>query len=516
MTNYTENTSRIMRNTMMLYIRMFILLVVSLFTSRLVINALGVTDYGVYNVVGGIVSMMTILNTSMSATIQRFLNYAEGGGCLIIQKQTFSASILVYILMCVVFVILAETIGLWFVNNKLVIPEDRMHAANCVYQFIILTTCVNFLSNPYNAVILANENMKVYAAVSVVEAVMKLVVAYAILKTVADKLIVYGALMLLVSFVVTTCYRRYCKRFYEEATFVHPINWSIFKKVLSFSGWTLFGSGADLVKDQGINVLLNLFFYPAVNAARGISLQINSVINQFFSGFYAAVKPQIVKYYASNDVDSLNKLIVQSGKISFFLILMVAMPIVIETPLLIRLWLGNVPDFVVAFSRLMIMISAIDAISSPLMTTANATGNIVLYQLTLGLLKLIVVPLTYVVLSFGFGPSAAFIVSLLISVICLIVRIVIVHSLVPSFSIKNFVANVLVRSFVVCFCSSILPVALHHLISNQWIRLPVVLTSSILITSGLIYSVGLTKDERRSVLDKIKNIFYMKQYESNI
>lgn len=506
-TNYTENTSRIMRNTMMLYIRMFVLLVVSLFTSRLVINALGVTDYGIYNVVGGVVSMMTILNTSMSATIQRFLNFAEGSGDLLMQKQTFSSSVLVYILLCVVFILFAETIGLWFVNCKLVIPEDRMLAANLVYQFIILSTGVNFLSNPYNAVILANENMKIYAAVSVVEAFLKLVVACVIIKTAGDKLIVYGALMLFVSLVVTSCYRGYCKQFYEEATFVRPINWSLFKKVLSFSGWTLFGSGADLAKDQGINVLLNLFFYPAVNAARGISLQVNSVINQFFSGFYAAVKPQIVKYYANNDMDSLNKLIVQSGKISFFLILLVAIPIMIETPLLIRVWLGNVPNFVVVFSRLIIIMSAIDAISAPLMTAANATGNIVLYQVTLGTLKLITVPLTYAVLSLGFGPSSAFVVSMSISVICLILRILIVNRLLPSFSVKNFVINVIARSFVVCVCSFLLPVVLHQMISNQWIRLVVVLLSSIFMTCSVIYCLGLSKDERHGLVDKIKSIF---------
>jgi len=511
-----DNNKRIARNTLMLYIRMFVLMIVSLFSSRLVFRALGVSDYGVYNVVGGVVAMASIFNSSMSSTVQRFLNFAEGKGDKDTSAKTFSSSVYVYLLLCLVFLVLAETIGLWFVNHKLVIPEDRMLAANVIFQFIIISACFRFMSNPYNAVILAHEEMGVYAIVSCVEAVLKLLVAIVLVYFSGDRLILYGALMLLSSVIIISCYRVYCKRHYVETSSIGRCDMESFKNILKFSGWTLFGSGADLAKDQGLNILLNLFFSPVVNAARGIALQLKGLVTQFFTSFYSAVKPQIVKYYASGEHKELVSLVIRSSKFSFYLLLMVALPAMLEAPFLVDLWLGEIPEYVVVFFRLLVIASAVDSMSSPLMTTANATGRIVLYQVTLGVLKLLTLPIAYVCLRLGMAPESVFVVTVGVSCVCLLVRLVIVKYLLPAFQLKRFFVEVLVVCALVTVTSSVVPVLLHVFVNHDILRFLLTVFSSIISSLLMISLLGLSKDERVFIFGKVKRFLFRNKDERNL
>lgn len=504
-TEYTENNKRILKNSIMLYFRTFVILVISLFTSRIVINTLGIVDYGIYNVVAGVVAMMTLLNTSMSGTIQRFLNYAEGREDIELQIKTFNSAFLVYLILCAIFVFLAETIGLWFLNNKLIIPADRMNTANWVYQFVIISSAVSFMSNPYNAVIISHERMNIYAYVSIIEASLKLLSAVLLMIIKTDKLFIYSVFMMSIAIVNTSMYRIYCKRHFVESHIIFAFDKQLFKQIFTFSGWTLFGSGSDMVKDQGGNILLNLFFTPAVNASRGVAMQINAISTQFFSNFYTAVKPQIVKYYAQKDEEHLFDLVIRSSKFSFYLIMLVAIPITFEAPFLINLWLGNVPEYAVSFFRLTILASAFSAISSPLMTTANATGKIVLYQTSIGCLKLLNLPISYIFLKLGYPPTSVFVIAASISALCLFARLLIVQYLLPSFPARQFINDVLLRVFCVATIA-IIPLMILKGICNEGITSSIsIIAMSIILSVLSIITLGINKNEKQHIINTVRS-----------
>ena len=322
----SNNNKRIAKNTLLLYIRMFFIMAVSLFTSRVILKNLGVEDFGIYNVVGGVVAMMGILNSAMSTSTTRYLTFELGKGDKERLKQVFSMCFTIYLLLSLAFLFLAETFGLWFLNTQLTIPENRLEAANWVYQFSVISCINTLLSNPYNAVLIAHEKMSVYAYISIAEVVLKLAVVYMLLIINYDRLVVYGALILIMSLLVTMMYRVYCIRHYKESIYRFYWEKPLFKQLLSYSWWNLFGAAAGIVKGQGLNVLLSMFFNPSVNAARGIAYQINTSITNFFTNFYTAVRPQITKYYAQNDLENMFKLVFRSSKFSFFLIFILSLP----------------------------------------------------------------------------------------------------------------------------------------------------------------------------------------------
>ena len=418
MSNNSVNNKRIAKNTLLLYVRMFFVMAVTLFTSRVVLATLGVTDFGIYNVVGGVVAMMGILNNAMAVSTQRYLTFELGRGDAVRLKQVFCMCLAIFVMLAVVVVVLGETVGLWFLNSKMTIPADRMVAANWVYQFSILACVASLIVTPYNAVIIARERMNVYAYVGILEVVLKLAVVYLLLVIPVDRLTTYGLLILLSQIVIAVIYMLYCTRHFAEARYRVYWDGSLFRELVSYSGWNLFGSAAGVVKGQGLNILLNMFFTPAVNAARGIAYQVNAAITQFFTNFYTAVRPQITKYYAQGDMEEMTKLIFRSSKMSFYLIMLISMPVIIEAPYIVSLWLGQLPEYVVPFTRLIIAISAIDAMASPLMTAAHATGHIRLYQSSVGTMVMLNIPVSYVFLRLGFPPLTVFYVSLAISVVC--------------------------------------------------------------------------------------------------
>lgn len=503
-TRSLNNNKRIAKNTLLLYFRMFFIMAVTLYTSRVVLKTLGVEDFGIYNVVGGIVAMMGILNGAMSVSTQRYLTFELGKGDMVRLKQVFSTCFLIYLLLSGIFLVLAETIGLWFLNNKLVIPEERMVAANWVYQFSIISCINTLMANPYNAVLIAREKMNIYAYISIVEVILKIVIVYLLLIIPFDRLVVYGGLFLCMSIIVTMIYRIYCIRHYEESRFQFYWDKPLFVQLMSYSGWNLFGSLSGLVKGQGLNILLNMFFSPAVNASRGIAYQINNAITQFFTNFYTAVRPQITKYYAQNDLENMFKLVFRSSKFSFYLIFLLSLPIIIETPYIIQLWLGQLPDYVVPFTRMIVLISAIDSMASPLMTTCHATGKIKLYQSVVGTLIICNVPISYCLLKFlDCSPNAVFAVSLFLSTIALFIRIWIVKHLISSFPVWGYIKDVLCLSVGIALLSAILPTALHLVLSTSFLSCCLVVAASVLSTLGFIYMLGLTLGEKKAIKEMI-------------
>lgn len=492
-----SNNKRIVKNTLMLYVRMFFIMIVTLYTSRVVLNVLGVDDFGIYNVVGGIVAMMGLLNSAMSSSIQRYYSFelGKGKGNLEQLKKTFSVSMYIYFLLCIIFVIVAESLGVWFLNNKLIIPEDRLVAANWVFQFSVLSIINQLLVNPFNATIIAHERMSIYAYVSILEAILRLVIVFVLPYIPVDSLALYGFLYFFMSLVISMIYRLYCLRNFEECKLHYYKDSKLFKELLSYCGWNIFGSSSALVKSQGLNILLNMFFNPSVNAARGIAYQINAAIQQFSSNFYTAVRPQITKYYAQGDLENMLMLVFKSSKWSFYLILFLSLPIIVETPYIVQLWLGQTPDYVITFSRLIIAITAVDGMAHPLMTTAHATGKIVLYQTSIGIATLLNLPISYVFLKLGFSPVSVFVISLIICILCLFIRLWIVYRLI-KFPVLKYIRDVFGKVIVISITSSLLPLFLKNCVPdgtiNSWIVMSSCLVSSLLV----IFIFGFDKNER--------------------
>ena len=509
MSSSSQNNKRIAKNTLMLYIRMFFIMAVTLYTSRVVLKALGVVDFGIYNVVGGVVAMMGLFNSAMSVATQRYLSFELGKGDRVRLKQVFSMCFTIFILLSLLILLLAETVGLWFLNAKLLIPPERMAAANWVYQYSILTCIAALFVAPYNAAIIAHEKMDVYAYVGIVEVLLKLGVVFLLESIPFDRLSSYGFLLFLAQLAVTGIYAVYSIRNYAECRYRFYWERPLFDELVSYSGWNLFGSLAALAKGQGLNILLNMFFNPAVNAARGIASQVNTAVTLFFTNFYTAVKPQVIKYYSQGDLTDMFKLVFRSSKMSFYLILLISLPIIIEAPFIIRLWLGQLPEYVVGFTRLIIVVSAIDALATPLMTAAHATGHIKLYQSLVGTMVILNVPVSYVFLKFGYSPYVVFHISIVISTACLFVRLWIVRRLMP-FPVKDYAVKVFGNSLLVGALAMILPVALHSLLDASLLGVAAVCLASVLSSCLCIYGIGLDRDERRFVVQTVRQKIFSK------
>lgn len=505
-----SNNKRIAQNTLMLYFRMLIIMLVTLYTSRVVLSTLGVVDYGIYNVVGGLVTMMGLLNGAMSVSTQRYLTYELGKGDILRLKQVFSICLTIFIILSLIVIVFSETFGLWFLYNKMVIPESRMVAASYVYQFSILACILSLITNPFNATIIAHEKMNVYAYVSILEVALKLGVVYLLLVIPTDRLITYGVLILASQFTVALCYIVYCWKNFSETHYCFYWDKPLFKELISYSGWNLYGSAAGLVKGQGLNILLNMFFNPAVNASRGIAYQINSAITQFFTNFYTAVRPQITKYYATGEINEMVKLVFRSSKFSFYLIMLISLPVILETPYIINLWLGQLPEYVVSFTRLIIIISAVDSMASPLMTTAHATGKIKLYQSSVGTVIILNLPISYLLLKLGGSPLTVFYVSLCISVSCLFLRLWIVRRLM-DFPVKQYITEVIGKCMLICILSLIIPLVTHIILPQSFFNVLIVCCICIFASMATIYAIGLDDNERRLVHKFLKKIILHKK-----
>lgn len=467
MTDTSTNNKRIAKNTLLLYFRMLFMMAVSLYTSRVVLNALGVEDFGIYNVVGGVVAMFSMLSGSLSSAITRFITYELGAGNRENLVKIFSSSVTIQIGLAVLIILLAEAVGVWFLNVKMNIPDARMVAANWVFQFSILTFAINLISVPYNASIIAHERMSAFAYISILEAIGKLAIAFLIVISPMDKLIFYAILMCAVALVVRFAYGAYCKKHFEECTYHFIFDKDLLKRMFGFAGWNFIGATSAVLRDQGGNVVINLFCGPAVNAARGIAFQVNTAISGFVTNFMTALNPQITKSYAAGDRDYMMTLIYQGARLSFYMLLLLSLPVLVNTHYILGLWLRIVPDHAVLFVQLVLVFAMSESISNPLITAMLATGKIRNYQLVVGGLQMMNLPVSYILLRMGMFPEIVIIVTIVISQCCLAARLLILREMI-GLSIRKYLKNVYINVLSVTVTAAILPLLLTSVLKESF------------------------------------------------
>ena len=502
MSQSSDNNKRIAKNTLLLYVRMLFMMAVSLYTSRVILNTLGVQDFGLYNVVAGFVTMFTFINSAMASATQRYLNFELGKNNEDRLLKVFSTSVNIHAVISLIVLLLAETIGLWFVYTQLTIPEGRIDAVLWVYQCAIISTCVLVMSVPYNAAIIAHEKMGAFAYISVAEVTLKLLIVYLLTIGNFDKLKLYAVLMLAVQVLVMSIYRRYSVKHFKETKYHWVWDKALFKEMTGFAGWSLFGNLAAVAFTQGVNVLLNIFFGPVVNAARGVTVQVQNAIMNFCRNFQMALNPQIVKLYASNELDPMHRLIYRSTKFSFFLLLLLSLPVMIEADYILRLWLKIVPDHTVAFVRIVLCISLVDAIGNPLITAAQANGHIKKYQAVVGGILLGIVPISYVVLKLGAPPVSVFIVHFVMVVLAHVSRVWMIRPMI-SMRVGEYVVKAILPLLYVSVPAILISVAAFRSIPTGFLGFIAVCLVCALSVSTFTYWLGFDLHEREFVKSKV-------------
>ena len=505
MSNQTsDNNKRIAKNTLLLYVRMLLTMAVSLFTSRVILNTLGVEDYGINNVVGGIVTMFSVLSGSLSSSISRFITFELGKGNIERLKTIFSTGVNIQLGMSVLIIIIAEAVGIWFLNTKMNIPTDRMVAANWVFQCAILTFVLNLLSVPYNAAIITHEKMSAFAYISVVEVSLKLIIVYMLMISPFDRLETYAVLLLLVGAVIRFIYGYYCKRHFEECTYHFVFDKPVLKEMTGFAGWNFLGNGAYMLNTQGVNILMSLYFGVAVNAARGIATQVDAALKQFVNNFTTAVNPQITKSYAQGDLDYMHKLVCRSAKFSAFLMMFFAVPIILETNTILTIWLKTVPDYAVIFLQWIIISSFMDTVlANSLVTSMFATGKIKRYQIIVTTIGCWVFPLSWIAFKLGFEPQVGYILYFIIYTILLFVRLYLLKDMV-KLPVMMYIREVLYKLAPVIVVGFAIPGILILTMDAGWLRLILVCLLSVLVTAASEYFIGLSNKEKDFVAEKIK------------
>ena len=506
----SENNKRIAKNTLMLYIRMLLTTGVSLYTSRVVLNVLGVADYGIYSVIGGVVSMFGFINSSMASATQRFFSYEIGRRSRHRLQNVFNMSVNIHLIIAVIVYILAETIGLWIINTQLTIPSERFDAAIWVYRFSVLTMIIGIISVPYNALIIAHERMKVFAGVGIVEVSLKLLIVLMLQWLGYDKLKLYSVLVFMVALIIRLVYGIYCKISFNGISFRMYWDRRLFLKLFSHVGWMLFGTSSNVLSGQGLNVLLNVFFGVTVNAARGIAYSLHGAVNSFVSNFMMAVNPQIIKNFAKKDFEQMYDLVLTSSKLSFYLMFLIGLPVLLLTETILRWWLNIVPEHAVVFSQLVILDMFFSVLFGPISAVSQATGKIKYYQLTVSFGFLLTFILTYVLFKLGFQPYWAFIVSIVMSLMGLIARLVILRIQI-AFPVRRYFRDVIQRISLVVILSIPIPVIVLGLANGRVMQFFLVLLASVLSTLIFVWVLGVSKAEQAFVQAKfiqIKNKFF--------
>lgn len=478
-------------------------MLISLYTSRKILEALGVEDFGILNVVGGVISMLAFLNGSMSVATQRFLTVELGRKDYEGYNRVFNMAVLIHVSLAVFILVAAETVGLWFVNVHLNIPAERMYAANWIYQATVLSAILGILQTPYNASIVSHERMHVYAYVGLGESFGKLLLVFALLMYPYDRLVVWGFAMFTLQFIVAMIYRVYCIRKIPACKLHLVWNKSIFRSMAGFTGWNMFGTIAWLLKDQGANILMNLFGGPAVNAARGVSCQVTGAIQNLTNGFQSAVNPQLTKKYAIRDTDATCRLLCKSSKISYFLLFFIALPVMLEADFVLNLWLVEVPPMSSLFTRIIIIEALFSTFGSPMITALMATGNIKWYQIVVGTLLLLNIPVAYILLKSGYPIATPLVVSATFIMLGNILRFLFCRRQL-GLSGRQYVWNVLLPVVAVTILSLVFPLGVHAYMSEGWNRLLLTTLVSCLTISVLTYTIGLTASERTFVVSWVK------------
>lgn len=502
MASVKTSNSQIAKNTLFLYVRMFLTILANLYAVRVIWQVLGIDDYGVYNVVGGIVAMFAFLNNAMIASSQRFISFELGTGNADRLKKVFSISVTVHIMLAVLILLLAETVGLWFLNAKLNIPVGRMVAANWVYQCSIIAFMVNVVSVPYNACIVAHEHMKTFGYFGILEVMLKLAIVFMLMFIPGDKLITYALLVLGVSVFMRIVYGIYCKRNFAECRYRYTSEHHLMRDMFSFAGWSFIGNLGFSVRDQGLNIILNMFFNVAVNAAKGVATQIGGVLSGFAGNFQMALNPQITKRYASGDLSSMMQLVLSGCKYSALLMVFIVVPLFFAAEEVLQLWLGSVAPYTVGFLRLVLVMALIDSMVSPVTTALQATGRIKWFQIIISIIMLSNLPVAWLWLKFDHNPYVVIFVSIITSMIALGARLVLLRREI-KFSYRGFAVEIFGRVMPSVVVSVAAGWGIYSVIPGSLGGLIIFILLSVMVVALASFTFGLGRNERRLVLETV-------------
>lgn len=498
------NNKRLAKNTIYLYLRTLVVMLITLYTSRVVLQTLGAADFGIYNVVGGIVVMFSFISGAMATATQRFMSFALGKGDDNEVQRIFSLSLLLYYVIAGIIIILAEVIGLPFLITQMNFPDDRWVAVHWVYQLSILSFCINIIRTPYTASIIAYERMTFFAVISIIENVLKLTIVFMLVLFNGDKLIIYAILMTAVIGITNFIYYFWCRKNFPTCSYNYFWDRNMFRSLLGFSGWSMFGSLAVIGASQGVNIIFNIFTGVLVNAAMGIAGQVQSAVTSFVSGFQTAMSPQLVKLYAAGEIQQMNTLINMTSRLSFCLIFLFGMPAIVYCRQALDLWLVEVPEFTLQFSQLMIAFSMIEALSAPIFFSVQATGKIKYYQILISLLLLLNLPFTYVMLKIGYSPIECLAIRVVLQFIIHLARVIYLGKIF-TFDLRKYSKEVMGRAFLLILM--VLPFSLWLL--NRDINVSLLSVFGFILFNlhnmALVYLVGIKTEERELLNSRIKH-----------
>lgn len=506
MDSVTTNNKRIAKNTLYLYIRLLFAMAVGLYTSRIILAALGNEDYGLYSVVGSIVVIFYFLNTSMAGATSRFLTFELGKGNSDKLKKTFSAALTIHIFIAIVILLLGETIGLWYLENKMIIPEGRLTAARWVYQLSLLGAIITITQVPYSATIIAHEKMNIYAYIEITKTVLQLIIAFPLIIWNSDKLILYSILTTCVSIVITILYRWYCIMHYPECKYKYHLDKKLIKPMMSFSGWNLYTDFAYQAQNNGINIILNLFFGTIVNAAYSIGLQLSRVVYSFISSFTLAVKPQIIKYYSIGQIKEMESLMNSATKYSFLLLYTLALPVIMNTDFILKLWLKQPPEYSITYCRLFLIMMMLNILWINLTYATQATNKIKIASIITGTLYILIPIISYII--FKFYIEMIYIpmyIAIVIYIFVIAARLYIVKKLIPQISISKYCIKVILLSIFTCIIGSVIPVIVYFCINSDWPQLIFTCIASVISMTLSTYYFATEKSFRQKIIIYILN-----------
>ena len=509
------SNKRILKNTIFLYIRMFIMMVLSFFTTRIVLQKLGTSDYGVYNVVGGFVSMFTLLNSILQTGTNRFLALSLGKGDKANNKLTFSTAFVIHLLIAGIVFVLLESFGIWFLNSKLNIESSRLFAANWVFQLSVISCMLTITQTPFTAAITANEKFEIYAYLSIFDVILKILIVYLLVVLPGDKLIVYAILMLSSTFITMSLNRYYCVRNFDECAFSLKLDKKLFKEMVLFSGWTTVGHLSAVLNGQGVNVLLNLFFGTIINASRGLAITVVTTVKQFVGGFTTAAVPQLVKYYGMGDKEKFNKLVFNISQVTLFLLAIFIVPIMLEIDYVLRLWLTEVPAYTSTFIKISLILAFISYSNFMIDQAVNAIGRVKEMNLWVTPIYLIVVPISYVILKEGGGPTTTYWVSSAPMIIALFLNLFILNRYY-GFPVKDYLFRIVVKNLFFILLASIVPLIVQYYMYPGLLRFIVVCLLSVLSTVIIMYYFALSNDARCIVRSKVNGVFLKMKNHINV
>ena len=502
---HSENSRRIVKNTLMLYVRMLVLMLIGFYTSRVVLGALGETDYGVYNVVGGVVAMFTVISGALNSAISRFITFELGKGSEAQLNKVYSTAVLIQAAIALIVAAIAEPVGIWFINNEMTIAPERIPAAIWVLHFSVFSFVVNLLSVPQMASITAHERMSAYAYIGMLDGFLRLMVAFLILRSPFDRLVYYAALMAVAVLIVRIAYGVYCRRNFEECRFKPVFDPKLVKEMFSFAGWNFIGVSSGVLRDHGGNILVNLFFGPAMNAARGVAMQVFTALQGFVTNFMTAVNPQITKSYAAGDYDYLFALIRKSSKMSFYLLFVIALPVLFNTEYLLGIWLKEVPQGTILFVQLFLIFALSESLSNPMITAMLATGHIRNYQLIVGGIQLMNVPVSYFILKAGASPQSTVIVAIVLSQICFFVRLYLLKR-ETGYEASKHIKTVYINVLAVAAVAVIIPLILNGCLPGGFAGF-LISAATAVVSAGLsVLYIGCTKDERQDIYSYLRKL----------